>query len=185
MGVGADTHGRLRLRGLELLFGSRTYVMGILNATPDSFSDDGLMRRGDDLVSAAIARATQMVDEGADVLDIGGESTRPDHRAVGVEEELARVVDVVAALRAVLPGVPLSVDTSKVKVAEAALDAGADIINDVTAVTRSAALAPLAAARDVPYIIMHGRDRAVYDDIVAEVLADLAASLERAEAAGC
>jgi dihydropteroate synthase len=100
-------------------------------------------------------------------------------------EELRRVVDVVRAIRARLPDVPLSVDTSKAAVAEAALENGADILNDVTAVTAGARLARVAAAHGAPYIVMHGRAQATYTDVVAEVLADLRTALDRAEAAGC
>jgi dihydropteroate synthase len=175
----------LRVRGLDLRFGTRTYVMGIINATPDSFSGDGLLRASDPLVATAVAQAVRMVDEGADLLDVGGESTRPGHRSVGEAEELRRVVDVVRAIRARLPDVPLSVDTSKAAVAEAALENGADILNDVTAVTAGARLARVAAAHGAPYIVMHGRAQATYADVVTEVLADLRTALDRAEAAGC
>lgn len=175
----------IEVRGRRLDFGSRTYVMGIVNATPDSFSGDGLVRPGADLVGVATHQAVQMVAEGADLLDIGGESTRPDHVPVGAEEELARVTAVVAALREALPDVPISIDTSKIAVATAALDAGADIINDVSAVTSGAQLAPLAAARAVPYIVMHSRSEPVYRDVVAEVISDLHTALDEALLAGC
>jgi dihydropteroate synthase len=180
-----DRPAALRVRGLDLRFGARTYLMGIINATPDSFSGDGLLRAPGPLVEVAVAQAVRMVDEGADLLDVGGESTRPGHSVVSEADELARVVDVVRAIRARLPDVPLSIDTSKAAVAEAALEAGADILNDVTAVTAGAALARVAAAHGAPYIVMHARAQGVYVDVVSEVLTDLAAALERAEAAGC
>ena len=180
----------LVVRGRELAFGSRTYVMGILNVTPDSFSGDGLLNSvgetaGEPLLALARRRAQIMVGEGADLLDIGGQSTRPGHQPVPEAEELARVVDVVAAVRDALPGVPLSVDTTRESVAAAALDAGADIINDVSAVTYAAPLAALAGARGAPYILMHGRARPVYDDVVAEVLSDLRGAIEQAARQGC
>ena len=174
----------MRVRDLEMRFGERTYVMGIVNVTPDSFSGDGLLSDGSP-VAAAVKRAEQMVGAGADIIDVGGESTRPGHGQVDVTAELERVVAVVAAIRSRLPGVPISIDTSKPAVASAALEAGADLINDVAAVTRQAALAPVAAAHGVPYILMHGRARPDYDDVVAEVVADLAGALARAEELGC
>jgi dihydropteroate synthase len=177
--------GAIRLRGLEMRFGTRTYVMGILNLTPDSFSGDGLLARAVDPLAAAVAQGTAMVAAGADILDVGGESTRPGHRPVSAADELARTSDVVAALRAALPEVPISIDTSKEAVASAALDAGADLVNDVTAVTGRGELAALAAARDVPYVVMHDRARPPSDDVVKEVLTDLQSILRRAEGLGC
>ncbi len=184
---------RLRVRGLEMRFGERTYVMGILNITPDSFSGDGLLQpRDSDAISfpgttvgTAVATAERMVAEGADLLDIGGESTRPGHAPVSEAEELARMEQVVRAIRGRLPAVAISIDTGKTAVAEAALAAGADIINDVTAVMSAGALASVAAAHDAPYILMHSRAQPVYEDVVGEVLADLGEAVERAVAAGC
>jgi dihydropteroate synthase len=180
----------LVVRDLELRFGSRTYVMGILNVTPDSFSGDGLLGSvpapgGDALLARARRQGLAMMAEGADILDIGGQSTRPGHQPVTEAEELARVVDVVAALRDALPGVPLSVDTTRERVAAAALDAGVDILNDVSAVTHATPLAALAGERGAPYVLMHGRARPAYVDVVAEVLADLRAAVERATRQGC
>jgi dihydropteroate synthase len=209
----------MRIRGLELRFGARTYVMGIVNVTPDSFSGDGLLggperdvgasdegwaagateRTAEGVAErtvgaaagsqraarAAVEQAVRMVGEGADIIDVGGESTRPGHAPVSEQEELARVELVVRAIRARLPDVPLSIDTRKASVAEVALAAGVDILNDVAAVTDGARLASVAAAAGAPYILMHSRARPVYADVVAEVLADLSAALDRAEAAGC
>ena len=164
-------------------WGTRTFVMGILNVTPDSFSGDGLLAAADP-VAAAVDQARRMVDEGADLLDIGGESTRPGHREVDEADELARVVPVVAAVRAALPRTPLTIDTTKPAVAAAALGAGADAVNDIWGVGPDDALARLAAARGVPLIVMHNRAEPVYTDVVAEVVADLRAAIERAVAAG-
>jgi dihydropteroate synthase len=119
-----------RIGPTTFAWGTRTFVMGIVNVTPDSFSGDGLLASADP-VAAAVAQARAMVDEGADLLDIGGESTRPGHESVQPDEEVARVVPVVAAIRAVLPATPLSIDTTKAVVAEAALAAGANLLNDV------------------------------------------------------
>jgi dihydropteroate synthase len=164
-------------------WGERTFVMGILNITPDSFSGDGLIRAGD-LVSAAVDQARRMVDEGADLLDIGGESTRPGHAPVDAAEEIGRVLPVLAAVRAALPAVPLSIDTTKVVVAEAALAAGADLLNDVWGTGPDASMAELAAGAGVPLVVMHNREEPRYDDVVREVVDDLRAALERVERAG-
>jgi dihydropteroate synthase len=165
-------------------WGSRTYVMGILNVTPDSFSGDGLLAAGNDLVGAAVAQGRRMVDEGADLLDVGGESTRPGHDAVAAADEIARVVPVLAALRAALPETPLSIDTTKPSVAAAALEAGADLLNDVWGVAPATDLLRLAAERGAPIVLMHNRAEARYTNLMAEVLADLQAAIDRALAAG-
>jgi dihydropteroate synthase len=165
------------------VWGTRTFVMGIVNVTPDSFSGDGLLA-GDDAVGRALAQAHRMVDEGADLLDVGGESTRPGHAPVDATEEIARIVPVIAALRETLPETPLSVDTSKAVVAEAALDAGAHLLNDVRGTGPDPAMAEVAAARRVPLILMHDRAVARYDDVVGEVVAELRAACERAIQAG-
>jgi len=175
----------LRVRDLELRFGERTYVMGIVNMTPDSFSGDGLLHGSNSPIDAAVAQALRMVEEGADIIDVGGESTRPGHDPVSGAAELERVVAVIGGVRARAPGVPISIDTSKPQVAAAALEAGADIVNDVAGVTGEAGLAPVAADHGAPYIIMHSRAQPEYDDVVTEVLADLAGALSRAESAGC
>jgi len=163
--------------------------MGILNVTPDSFSGDGLLADGslaegspanDDPVSLAVATGERMVAEGADLLDVGGESTRPGHALVTADEERRRVVPVIAALRAALPDVPLSIDTTKAAVAEAALAAGADLINDVWGVGADESLARLAADHGVPLIVMHNRAEARYTSLLPEVIADLQRALERA-----
>ncbi|HEY2887697.1 MAG TPA: dihydropteroate synthase, partial [Candidatus Limnocylindrales bacterium] len=129
--------------------------------------------------------ARTMVAEGADLLDVGGESTRPGHAPVGVDEELARTIPVLRAIRADLPDIPLSIDTTKPAVAEAAIAAGADLLNDVWGVGPDPAMARLAAAHGLPLILMHNRAEARYDDLLAEVIADLGQAVERAVAAGC
>jgi dihydropteroate synthase len=157
--------------------------MGILNVTPDSFSGDGLLA-GASPTEAAVARARRMVDEGADLLDVGGESTRPGHEPVDAGEEIRRVVPIVEALIAAFPDTPVSIDTSKPAVAEAALDAGAAMINDVWGVRSDPAVLRLAADRGVPIVLMHNRDEARYTDLVGEVVADLGQAVARAQAAG-
>ncbi len=172
-----------RIGPVTFAWGERTFVMGILNVTPDSFSGDGLLG-GRDPVAAAVEQARHMVDEGADLLDIGGESTRPGHAPVDAAEEIGRVVPVVAAVADALPGIPVSIDTTKVVVAEAALAAGAHLLNDVWGTGLDAGMAGLAASAGVPLLVMHNRAEARYDDVVREVVDDLAAALERAERAG-
>jgi dihydropteroate synthase len=169
-------------------WGVRTYVMAILNVTPDSFSGDGLLAGirapagtpDTEAITRAVAQARAMVEAGADLLDIGGESTRPGHHVVDEADELGRVVPVVRAVRAALPATPLTIDTTKPAVAEAALDAGADAINDIWGVGRDPALSELAAARGVPIVLMHNRAEPVYGDLVPEVVADLRAAVDRA-----
>lgn len=162
-------------------------VMGIVNVTPDSFSDGGRH----DTPAAALDHALRLIDDGADLLDIGGESTRPGAAAVSVTEEARRVVPLVAALRARGEGVPISVDTMKASVAAAALDAGADIINDVTAGAHDPAMLGLCAARGCGLILMHmqgtpGTMQAgpQYSDVVREVAAFLESRARAAIAAG-
>jgi dihydropteroate synthase len=165
-------------------WGRRTFVMGILNVTPDSFSGDGLLASGGDPVRAAVTRARAMVAEGADLLDVGGESSRPGHASVRMADEIARVVPVVRALRTALPNVPISVDTTKPAVADAAIEAGAHLLNDVWGVAPDGGLARVAADHGVPLVVMHNRAEARYLNLVPEILADLQRALERALAAG-
>jgi dihydropteroate synthase len=172
--------------GARLFDGPGPFVMGIVNATPDSFSDGG--RHAD--APAAVARALRLADEGADLVDLGGESTRPGAPEVPAAAEIRRVVPVIEALRARGFPLPISIDTRKAAVARAALDAGADLVNDVSALSDPALAAVVAGAR-VPVVLMHMRgtpadmqSRAVYDDVAREVAAELAAALARAEAAG-
>ncbi|HYN70274.1 MAG TPA: dihydropteroate synthase [Candidatus Eisenbacteria bacterium] len=164
-------------------WGSRTFLMGILNVTPDSFSGDGLLATQDP-VAAAVALAGAMIEAGADVLDVGGESTRPGHGPVAEADEIARVVPVMAALRASYPAIPLSVDTTKPAVAGAAIEAGADLINDVWGVANDDALIRVAADHGVPIVLMHNRAEARYTTLLPEILADLQRAIERALRAG-
>jgi dihydropteroate synthase len=162
-----------------------TQLMGVVNVTPDSFSDGGLYLDPE----AAIAHGRELVAAGAEILDVGGESTRPGADVVAEEEELRRVVPVVRGLRDL--GCQISVDTSKARVAEAALDAGAEIVNDVTALRGDPEMAALCAERGATVVLMHmlGDPRTMqddprYDDVVAEVKGFLAERLEAATAAG-
>jgi dihydropteroate synthase len=170
-------------------WGDRTFVMGILNVTPDSFSGDGLLAagsaRGDfDPVARAVEIGRAMASDGADILDVGGESSRPGHAPVDAAEETRRVVPVIAALHDALPDMPISVDTTKPAVAEAALGAGAHLVNDVWGVSSDDAIARVAAAAGVSLVVMHNRAEARYTNLIAEVLADLQAAIDRALRAG-
>ncbi|MDW8059694.1 MAG: dihydropteroate synthase [Thermomicrobium sp.] len=161
-------------------WGRRTFVMGIINVTPDSFSGDGLLGRLDEVVR----RAREMVEAGADILDVGGESTRPGHVPVPAEEELARVVPAIRAIREALPGVPISIDTNKAVVAEAALAAGATMINDVRGLVGDPDMAAVAARAGVPVVIMHDLTIERAEDLVPRLVRDLAQRIDRALAAG-
>jgi dihydropteroate synthase len=175
--------GETRIGPRTFRWGERTFVMGILNVTPDSFSGDGLLA-AENAVSAAVEQARAMAADGADLLDVGGESTRPGHATVGEAEELRRVIPVVRAVRAALPDMPITIDTTKPAVAEAALGAGADALNDIWGVADDSPLPAVAARRDVPVILMHNRLAPEYRDVVAEVLDDLRRALDRAMALG-
>jgi dihydropteroate synthase len=164
-------------------WGRRTFVMGILNVTPDSFSGDGLLTGGDP-VAAAVAQARRMVTDGADLLDVGGASSRPGHTPIAPADEAARVVPVIRAVADAVRGTPISIDTTSPTVAAAALDAGAHLVNDIWGVAEDDALLRLAAARGVPVVVMHNRAEARYRNVVAEVIADLQRALERALGAG-
>ena len=170
----------LRIGPRMFSWGQRTFVMGILNATPDSFSGDGLLAGSGDPIATAVELGRAMAEAGADILDVGGESTRPGHAVVAEADEIARIQPVVRALRDALPDMPLSIDTTKVGVAAAALDAGADLINDVWGVRPGDDLGRLAAERRVPIVLMHNRAEARYTDVVAEVIADLQSAIEAA-----
>lgn len=165
--------------GREFHWGERTYVMGILNVTPDSFSGDGLGRD----VDAALAQARRFVEEGADIIDIGGESTRPDSSPLSADEELRRVLLVVERLAAEV-AVPISIDTYKAEVARRALDAGAGMINDVWGLRRDPSLAQLAAAHNVPLVITANQRDMEYDDIMQAVVDSLVSGVNTALSAG-
>ncbi len=171
--------GTTRCGPLTLEWGSRTYVMGIVNVTPDSFSGDGLAHDAD----AALEQALRFQAEGADIIDVGGESTRPGHTPVDAEEEMRRVVPVIRLLASRLH-VPVSVDTYKHEVAREAVAAGASMINDVWGLKREPALAELAAREGVPIVLMHNQAGAVYADLLPDVIASLRASMETALGAG-
>ena len=148
----------MSVANFPLVWGQRTYVMGIINVTPDSFSGDGLLQH-QDLTAAALEQARAFAAAGADILDIGGESTRPGSEPVPEDEEMRRVVPVIKALVQADLGLILSVDTYKAAVAEAALQAGAHWINDVWGLRADPDLAQVAARRQAPVILMHNRSK--------------------------
>jgi dihydropteroate synthase len=159
-------------------WGSRVYVMGIVNVTPDSFSGDGVLDP-----EAAVEQGLRMVAEGADILDVGGESTRPGHVPVPASEEIGRVLPVVRRLSETA-GVPVSIDTSKLEVAQAAVEAGAVIVNDVWGLQRSPGLAGLAARHDAALVLMHNQEGTSYADLMEDLIASLERSLDLALQAG-
>lgn len=166
--------GGLNVRGTFLPWSVRTYVMGIVNVTPDSFSGDG---RAD--ASSAIARALEQLEEGSDIVDVGGESTRPGHVPVDEASELARVLPVIRAVRERRPNAPISIDSFKPAVVDAACDAGADLINCVWGLPD--AILDIAVRRNMPVVIMHNQRDSVYSgDVVDEVLGYLEAAAGRA-----
>ncbi|MBD3381968.1 MAG: dihydropteroate synthase [candidate division Zixibacteria bacterium] len=175
----------LRIGDSEFDF-SRAYLMGILNVTPDSFSDGGHF----DSLDKARRHAVQMVNEGADLIDIGGESTRPGSESVSAEVELERVIPVIEALRSEID-IPLSIDTCKAEVARSAVSAGASLINDVTGLQGDPEMVEVALKHDVPVVVMHikGKPRTmqknpVYDDLIGEIKAYFTNSIDLAERAG-
>lgn len=183
---------------MEFEWGKRTYVMGILNLTPDSFSGDGLMTRRN-AMDAAVTQAMQFVADGADILDLGGQSTRPGSEPVDADAELARVLPALKAVRAVVD-VPISVDTYWAKVAAAALDAGADWINDVWGLRMDPEMAHVVAGSGCRVVIMHNRSKPKdvsqearlggryvgieYDDLIADIKRELEQSIGLALNAG-
>jgi len=178
--------GITRCGNAEFRWGERTYVMGIINLSPDSFSGDGITD-----LEAAVAQAHRFVSQGADILDIGGESTRPGSSPVSIDQEIKRVVPVIERLASEV-SVPLSIDTYKLEVARPALEAGAAMINDQWGLKQDPCLAELAAEKRVPLILMSNqrdrggydagvqRDTAYYEDLMAEVTSSLRKSLELA-----
>lgn len=157
----------------------RTYVMGILNVTPDSFSDGGRFCDMD----KALWHVEQMVREGMDILDIGGESTRPGYAAVSEEEEIGRVVPVIEKVKERFE-VPVSLDTCKSRVARAGIRAGADMINDIWGLMGDTHMAEVIAGADIPCCLMHNRKEAVYESFMEEVVSDLRETLRTALQAG-
>ncbi|KAA9003621.1 dihydropteroate synthase [Paenibacillus spiritus] len=169
-----------RMGQARIKLGTRTLIMGILNVTPDSFSDGGLWDHPD----LAVEQALRLAGEGADIIDIGGESTRPGHEPVDLEEELRRVIPVVERIHRAAPHLPLSVDTYKAEVARQALAAGAHIINDVWGCKADEGMARVAAEAGCPIILTHNRKDRNYTDLETDMKTDLAESITLALDAG-
>lgn len=176
----------LRCRNRTLPLGERTLLMGVLNVTPDSFSDGGLYFDQD----KAIAHGLRMVEEGADLIDVGGESTRPESKPLALEEELKRIIPVIEALAGKVD-VPISIDTYKSEVASRAIDAGARIINDISGLHFDPAVAKVAAKHDTPLVLMHirGTPETMQKDVhyrstLSEILQSLRESIQKAESSG-
>jgi dihydropteroate synthase len=182
----SKTHYAIRCRKKTLKLGKQTLLMGVLNVTPDSFSDGGLYFDKE----KAIAHGLRMVEEGADLIDIGGESTRPGSKPLGLEEELRRVIPVIESLAKAVD-VPISIDTYKSTLAQKAIEAGAQMINDISGLHFDLDLAKVAATEDIPLILMHirGTPEAMqkdvhYESLFSEILQSLKESILRAESAG-
>ncbi|MED4653956.1 dihydropteroate synthase [Bacillus pseudomycoides] len=169
----------LRCGEYTLDLNTKTLIMGILNVTPDSFSDGGNY----DEMNAAVSHAREMVSNGADIIDIGGESTRPGFAKVSVEEELGRVIPMIQAVSKEVK-VPISIDTYKAEVAKQAIEAGAHIINDIWGAKAEPKIAEVAAHYNVPIILMHNRDNTNYRNLIADMIADLYESVKIAKGAG-
>ena len=169
----------MKIGNKEFKLGERTYVMGILNATPDSFSDGGKFNE----VEIALKRVEEMIIQGADIIDVGGESTRPNFTVVEVDDEINRVVPVIKAIKEKFD-ITVSIDTYKAKTAEAAIKAGADIINDVWGFKKDKSMASVAAKYDVPCILMHNREDKPYENLMEDVKNDLIESIKIAMNAG-
>ncbi|WP_410985510.1 dihydropteroate synthase [Bacillus cereus] len=169
----------LRCGEYTLDLNKKTLIMGILNVTPDSFSDGGNF----DEMNAAVSHAKKMVENGADIIDIGGESTRPGFAKVSVEEELGRVIPMIQAVSKEVK-VPISIDTYKAEVAKQAIEAGAHVINDVWGAKAEPKIAEVAAHYNVPIILMHNRENTNYRNLIADMIADLYESVKIAKDAG-
>ncbi|MFF5996819.1 dihydropteroate synthase [Lysinibacillus sp. KU-BSD001] len=169
----------LVINGITLDYTKETFIMGILNVTPDSFSDGGQYNS----VEAAVAQAKKMVADGAKIIDVGGESTRPGYERISDEEEIARVVPVIQALVREVPAI-ISIDTYKSAVARAAIEAGAHIINDIWGAKADPEMAYVAAHYHVPIILMHNRNTKIYQNYWADFKTDIAESIAIVKQAG-
>jgi len=159
--------------------GTRTFIVGILNVTPDSFSDGGQHNS----VEAAVKRAVEMVGQGADIIEVGGESSRPGHSIISAQEEIDRVLPVVSALASQI-NVPIAVDTWKAEVAQAVLDAGASMINDIYGFIRDPQLAKICAKHNAVCCLMHNRDNDIYSELIGEIKTDIGRGIEVLRSAG-
>lgn len=171
--------GKIVIGNKNFILGERTYIMGILNITPDSFSDGGKFNN----IDTALARVETMIVEGADIIDIGGESTRPNHTVISDEEEINRIAPVIEAINARFD-VPISVDTYKGHVAESAVKAGASLLNDIWGFKKDHYMAVVAAKYNVTSCLMHNRNNKNYNRFIEDVILDLNESIDIAVEAG-
>lgn len=162
-----------------LILGERTLVMGILNFTPDSFSDGGKFNH----IETAIEHALQMIEDGADIIDVGGESTRPGYQMIDTQEEISRIVPIIEALADKIK-VPISIDTYKAEVGRRAMEAGASILNDIWGFQYEPEMAQIAAQYDCPVILMHNQNGTEYENLMGDIFSFLRKSMEIAENAG-
>lgn len=169
----------MRIGNSEFVIGKRPYIMGILNVTPDSFSDGGSYTD----IDKALKHVKEMMDDGADIIDVGGESTRPGHIKISTQEEIERTCFVIEAIKEHFD-IPVSLDTYKSEVARAGLIAGADMINDIWGLKWDDRMASLIAEYKVACCLMHNREVASYENLVADVLKDMQESIDMALAAG-
>ena len=169
----------MKIGNKEFKIGKRTYIMGILNFTPDSFSDGGIFND----IDVAIEHVKNMIDDGVDIIDVGGESTRPGYTLISDEEEISRVVPVIKAIKENFD-IPISIDTYKARVAEKALEAGADLINDIWGFKKDKDMAKVAAKYNVPCCLMHNRENEDYENLMEDILEDLRESIKIAKDAG-
>ena len=169
----------MRIGNRDFATQGKTYCMGILNVTPDSFSDGGKFNNRDQ----ALKHVEQMLTDGMDVLDIGGESTRPGHQQISIQEEIERVTPVIELVKKEFE-LPISLDTYKPEVAKAGIEAGADLINDIWGLKYDSKMAALIAESGLPCCLMHNRNEAVYQNFMQEVAADLADTIHLAKKAG-
>lgn len=163
----------------EFVFGKKTYVMGILNVTPDSFSDGGHYNHLED----ALLHVREMIEDGADIIDVGGESTRPNYTQISEQEEIERVVPIIKAIKENFD-IPVSIDTYKSQVAKAAAEAGVDLINDIWGLKYDSDMVKVVKEYNIPVCIMHNRNDTDYIDFRKDMIADIKASLLIAEQAG-
>ncbi|ABR32396.1 dihydropteroate synthase [Clostridium beijerinckii] len=169
----------MKIGSKEFNIGERTYIMGILNFTPDSFSDGGKFND----IDVAVKHVKEMIDNGADIIDVGGESTRPGYEIVSEEEEISRVVPIIKAIKEDFD-IPVSIDTYKAKVAEQAIEAGANLINDIWGFKKDKDMAKVAAKYNVPCCLMHNRDNTEYKNLMEDILNDLKECINIAKDAG-
>lgn len=169
----------MKIGNKDFKIGERTYIMGILNFTPDSFSDGGVFNN----IDSAIRHVKKMIDDGADIIDVGGESTRPGYTLISDEEEINRVVPIIKAIKENFD-ISVSIDTYKSKVAEKALEAGADLINDIWGFKKDKDMAKVAAKYNVTCCLMHNRENKDYTSLMDDILDDLRESIKIAKDAG-